>query len=141
MTPLTKQIEAMRVRLSELGTQEHGLVRMLGDALAAVDQRLLEDVRNVAAAHDARRGVILRELQLLAGRMGSLHSPQAPVAALEDASHQELSDRTESAPEEPSQGIESVLNGGADWRLAAANIRDELDNHFRTQPQISHVGH
>ena len=141
MTTLTKQIEAMRVRLSELGTQENGLVRMLGEALAAVDQRLLEDVRNVAAAHDARRGVILRELQLLAGRMGSLHSPQAPVAALEDASHQEQSHRTESAPEEPSQGIESVLNGGADWRLAAANIRDELDNHFRTQPQISHVGH
>ena len=100
---------------------------MLGEALAAVDQRLLEDVRNVAAAHDARRGVILRELQMLAGRMGSLHSPQAPVSALEDASHQEQSHGTESAPEEPSQGIKSVLSGGADWRLATANIRDGLD--------------
>ena len=97
MTTLTKQIEAMRVRLSELGTQEHGLVRMLGDALAAVDQRLLEDVRNVAAAHDARRGAILRELQMLAGRMGSLHNTKAPVVALEDASQEELSHGTESA--------------------------------------------
>ena len=76
---------------------------------------------------------------MLAERMGALPAPREQVAALEDASQQERSHGTESAPEQLS--IESVLNGGADWRLAAANIRDELDNHFKAQPQISRVGH
>ena len=40
MTTLLEQIDAMRVRMNELGTQEHGLVETLGEALAAVDQRL-----------------------------------------------------------------------------------------------------
>ena len=130
MTMLLKQIEAMRARMNELATGEQAIIRTLGEALAAVDQRLIEDVRHVAAAHEARRGTILRELKMLAERMGALHHPQAPVTALEDASQ-----------EVPPQQTDPLLNGGADWRLAAANIRDELDNHFRTQPQISHVGH
>jgi hypothetical protein len=130
MTTLLEQIEAMRVRMTELGTQEHGIVRTLGEALAAVDLRLLDEIRSVAAAHDARRGAILGELKMLARRMGTLHSPQPQADALEDAS-----------PQGASQQTDPNLNGGADWRQAAANIRDELDNHFRTQPQISHVGH
>ena len=60
---LLEQIEAMRARMTELATGEHAIVRTMGEALSAVDQRLLEDVRNVAAAHEARRGAILRELK------------------------------------------------------------------------------
>ena len=136
---LLEQIEAMRARMTELATGEHAIVRTMGEALSAVDQRLLEDVRKVAAAHEARRGAILRELKLLADRLGALPAPREQVAALENSSQQERPRGTDSVPEQLS--IESVLNGGGDWRLAAANIRDELDNHFRTQPQISHVGH
>ena len=73
MTTLLEQIDAMRVRMNELGTQEHGLVKTLGEALAAVDQRLLQEIRSVAAAHEARRGAILGELKMLARRMGALH--------------------------------------------------------------------
>ena len=116
MTTLLEQIDAMRVRMNELGTQEHGLVKTLGEALAAVDQRLLQEIRSVAAAHEARRGAILGELQMLARRMGSLHGPREQVAALENAAQQQ-----------PSHGSEPLVNG-ADWRQAAANIRDgELD--------------
>ena len=136
---LLEQIEAMRARMTELATGEHAIIRTMGEALSAVDQRLLEDVRKVAAAHEARRGAILRELKLLAERMGALQGPPEQVAALEDSSQQERPCGTDSVPEQLS--IESVLNGAGDWRQAAANIRDELDNHFRTQPQISHVGH
>lgn len=128
---LVEQIEAMRARMNELATGEQAIIRTLSEALSAVDQRLLEDVRNVAAAHEARCGAILRELKMLAERMGALHQPQAAVTALGDNSQVE-----------PPQQIEPLLNGRC--RLAPgrrANIRDELDNHFKTYPQISHAGH
>jgi len=131
MTTLVEQIDAMRVRMNELGTQEHGLVKTLGEALAAVDQRLLQEIRSVAAVHEARRGAILAELQMLARRMGALQGPREQVAALENSLQHERSHGTEPVPEQLS--IESVLNGGADWRLAAANVRDELDSHFKVR--------
>jgi hypothetical protein len=131
---LLEQIEAMRARMNELATGEQAIIKTLGEALAAVDQRLLEDVRHVSAAHEARRGAILRELKVLAERMGALHQPHVPVtAALEDPSVVE--------PLKPSENAESHFNGGGDWRQAAANMRDELDRHFKAQPQISHAGH
>jgi hypothetical protein len=75
VTTLIEQIEEMRLRMNQLATEERGLVRSLGDALASADQLLLDEVRSVAAAHEARRGAILRELQTLAGRMCALHRP------------------------------------------------------------------
>ena len=131
MTTLLEQIDAMRVRMNEIGIQEHGLVKTLGEALAEVDQRLLQEIRSVASAHEARRGAILGELQLLARRMGALPGPREQVTVLENAAQQERSHGTESVSEQRS--IESVLNGGADWRLAAANIRDELDSHSKVR--------
>lgn len=123
MTKLLEQIEAMRVRMNELATEEHGIVRTLGEALIEADQRLVEEIRNVAAAHDARRGAILRELQILAQRMGALHNLQKPVAAtLEDTSG------------EKQLGAEPGLNGvGGDWRQAAANLQDELAHHLKVR--------
>jgi hypothetical protein len=130
---LLEQIEAMRARMNELATGEQAIIKTLGEALSAVDQRLLEDVRNVSAAHEARRGAILRELKMLAERMGALRQPQAPVTAA-------LEDTTVLEPHRPLH-TELPFNGGGNWRQAAANVRDELDRHFGTQPQISHVGH
>lgn len=118
MSTLIEQIEAMRIRMNELATEEHELVRTLGEELAGVDQRLLEEVRNVAAAHDARRGAILRELQMLAGRMCSLHGPREPAAALEHARQ-----------EEPVGETGQVVRRSG-WGQAAANIQEELAYHL-----------
>ena len=83
MTTLIEQIEQMRLRMNQLATEEHGLVRSLGDALASADQRLLDEVRSVSASHEARRREIMRELQALAGRMCALHKPtDEPFAAI-----------------------------------------------------------
>ncbi len=119
MTTLIEQIEEMRIRMNQLATEEHGLVRTLGGALASADQRLLEEVRSVAAAHEARRGAILRELQTLAGRMCALHRPQEPLAALEGAPREELA-------REP----ERVVHGG-DSGQPAVNLQDELAFYLR----------
>lgn len=116
MTSLIEQIEEMRVRMNELATGEQDLVRALGEALNRADQKLLQDVRVVAQEHEARRGVILKELQGLAQRMGALPRPRAPFAVLEEPVH-DLP--TQEAP--PPQ----VFRRG-DWREAAANIQEEL---------------
>jgi hypothetical protein len=119
MTTLIEQIEEMRIRMNELAAGEQDLVRALGDALSHADQKLLQDVRGVAEEHEARRGVILKELQSLAARMGALPRPRRPFAALEEAAL----DLPAHEPPRP------ALRGG-DWRQAAANIREELASHF-----------
>ena len=118
-TTLIEQIEEMRVRMNELAAGEQDLVRALGDALNRSDQKLLQDVRSVAEEHEARRGVILKELQGLAARMGALPRPRRPFAALEEA-----------AVDLPAQDPPQAALRGGDWRQAAANIRDELATHF-----------
>jgi hypothetical protein len=115
MTTLIQQIEEMRIRMNDLATNEQGLVRALGDALARADETLLEDVRSVAAEHEVRRGAILNELQMLAARMCALHKPREPFAAIEEAPP------STSSPETPTPIVR-----GANWRQAAANIQDEL---------------
>ena len=81
MTSLIQQIEEMRVRMNELAAGEQDLVRALGDALTSADQKLLQDVRSVAAEHEARRSAILNELQSLSARMGALPRPRGPFAS------------------------------------------------------------
>ncbi len=115
MTNLIEQIEEMRVRMNELAAGEQDLVRALGDALGRADQKLLQDVRVVAEEHEARRGVILRELQALAARMGALPRPRAPFAVLEEQAR----DVPACEPAQP------AFRRG-DWREAAANIQEEL---------------
>ena len=119
MTTLIEQIEEMRIRMNQLAAAEQDLVRALGDALSHADQKLLQDVRGVAEEHEARRGVILKELQGLAARMGALPRSRRPFAALEEVPV----DLPSHEPRQP------ALRGG-DWRQAAANIREELASHF-----------
>jgi hypothetical protein len=120
MTSLIEQIEEMRVRMNELAAGEQDLVRALGEALNRADQKLLQDVRAVASEHEQRRGVILKELQGLAQRMGALPRPRAPFAVLEEPV-QELPAQEAPQPPPPAH----VFRRG-DWREAAANIHDEL---------------
>jgi hypothetical protein len=115
MTTLIEQIEAMRLRMNELAAGEHELVQALGEALSRADQKLLQDVRAVAEEHEVRRGAILKELQSLAARMGSLPRPRAPFAVLE-----------EPAVDLTTHEVQQPTFRRGDWRQAAANIHDEL---------------
>jgi hypothetical protein len=116
---LVEQIEEMRVRMNQLARREQELVKALGQALNRADQKLLQDVRNVAIDHELRREGILRELQSLAARVGTLPSPRTtPYPELENAPY----DLPHVAPAQP-----PVARTG-DWRQAAANLRDQLAN-------------
>jgi len=123
MTTLIQQIEDMRVRMNELASNEQGLVKALGEALSRTDQKLLHEVHNLTVEHEARRGAILKELQLLAARMGAFPlTPREPFGAIEGAAN-------EPPPHEKQR---PALSGG-DWRLAAANIQDELEFHLNAR--------
>lgn len=125
MTTLLQQIEEMRVQVNELASGEQRLLNALGDALTRADHKLLHDVRNVAAEHEARRGMILKELQSLALRVGLFPEQREPVAALEEAPRK-LSPFTNAR-------VEEQIVGRGDWRQAASNIRDEIEFELNGQ--------
>jgi hypothetical protein len=77
----------------------------------------LDEVRNLAAEHEARRGAILTELQALASRLDAFPRPRDPFGAVENASR----DRPSIEPPQP-----DLARG--DWRRA--NIQDELAFHL-----------
>ncbi|MFM9847060.1 MAG: hypothetical protein ACKVP3_07860 [Hyphomicrobiaceae bacterium] len=105
-----------------MANAEQGLVKALGDALNRADQKLLHDVRSVAAEHELRRGVILKELQSLASNIGLLPAPREAVAVLESTPHEV------SAFSIQHDDQQAIRRG--DWRQAANNIQDELDFHL-----------
>jgi hypothetical protein len=115
MSRLIEHIEKVRMRLTEISASELHLVRALGDALSRVDEKLLRDVRAVTAEHEARRGEILNELQVLATRVGSFPAPNEPYAAIGTEETQE-----------GTNGYHTAIGAG-DWRQAAKNIEDDLD--------------
>jgi hypothetical protein len=116
MTGLREHIEQLRLRLTTVASGELALVRALGDALSRVDEKLLQDVREVSAAHEARRGAILSELETLAARMGAFPAIPEPVA------------RFDSGVRIPSygDGAETGVHRG-DWRQAAKNMEEDMD--------------
>jgi hypothetical protein len=142
MTGLIQQIEEMRTRMNELAAGEQELVRALGEALSRTDQKLLEDVRTAAADHEARRGAILTELQSLAARMGALPRPREPYALTEATQRAVRPGGADGAlprPEEPYDALTAAaldlpempkLARRGDWRQAAANIEDAVNNHL-----------
>ena len=103
----------MRARLSQVANTERSLVEDLGDQLNRLDQELLQNIRNVATGHEARRGAILNELQSLAGSIGTFlpaREPAESVAIPQENGH----------PHAPAVG---------DWRQATKNLsfQDELE--------------
>ena len=83
LTHLTSHIEQVRQRLAQTAAAERSLVQELGDALKCFDQDTLQNVRNVASEHEARRTGILNELQALAASIGKFlpaREPLEPVA-------------------------------------------------------------
>jgi hypothetical protein len=112
---LVEQIEEMRIRMHEEARSEQHLVNALGLALKRADEKLLLEIRNVAVEHQSRREGIMKELQALAARLGTLPLPRGRNAGPEDAP---LKLRSEEA------GL--PINGTGDWRQAMANLPDVL---------------
>jgi hypothetical protein len=128
MTKLHEQIEDMRARLTEIAEGDSALVKALGEALARVDEKLLADVRHVAAAHEARRGAIMYELQALASRLCVFPASAERVAAVEN--HEEEAYLPSYVPVNGNQEVQTR----GDWRQAASNIQDELEFHLNGHP-------
>jgi hypothetical protein len=84
MTKMVQLVEEMRARLTQIADSEQALVRALGEALSLVDQKLLQDVRNLTTEHEARRAAILYELQGLASRIGAFPTAE-PAPGLDYA--------------------------------------------------------
>jgi hypothetical protein len=122
MTKLLQHIEEMRVRLSEIASDEQALVQALGDALDRLDQQLLRDVRSIATEHELRREEILGELQGLAGGIGMFRAPlPAPPAPEELPNYRRAN------------GFQQRIVAPGDWRQATSNIEDDVDFHANGQ--------
>ncbi len=117
MTKLIQHVDEMRERLRQTAITEQSLVRDLADSLKVLDQQLLQDVRNVSAEHQNRRGTILNELHALAGSIGTFRSTQAAAAI----------------PQQIPQQIDyGHQYGPGDWRQATQNLsrQEELEFHL-----------
>jgi non-ribosomal peptide synthetase component F len=131
MSKMAALVDELRQQLNTVREGEQELVASLREALDQYDQRLLQDVRNLAAEHEARRGAILCELQSLARRMGAFPPPREP--------HLELTDGTPPMRATPpalprtvtaQNGKLHAVEGGA-WREATQRLQSELEGYFR----------
>ena len=131
----------MGARLSQMADAENELVRALAQALSRVDQRLLQDVRKITTEHESRRGAILHELQGLATRIGAFPVARQPTSSVEYAEPvprpiTAANGVPEANPIPTANGVAGA-NGHVgpfsrgDWRHAASNIEDELDDLFK----------
>ena len=128
MSKMLQVVEELRDRLGSIADQEQQLIASLRDALHRVDQKLLQDVRNIGAEHEGRRSVILNELQGLASRLGAF-----PAASRSSQVNSEV--RPELSG--PASGNEAsvttrlrTVESGA-WREATDKLQNDLESYFR----------
>jgi hypothetical protein len=123
LTNLLPHIDEVREQLSQIGDTEQSLVKDLAGSLKILDQQLLQDVRQVAADHQIRRGTILNALEDLAGSIG-MFRPQhedalpKPVGAPQPVA---------AIPEQIDYGHQYAPTAG-DWRQATKNLQNRLDD-------------
>ncbi len=122
---MVQLVDEFRERLTTVADTEHKLVAQLREALNRYDQKLLQDVRNITAEHESRRGVILSELQSLASRMGAFPVARETRAAVSDAAAAE----GRAALPASNARLRSV-EGGA-WREATDKLQSEIDSYFK----------
>ena len=79
LTNIVPHVEEMRARLSQTANTERSLIQQLSDALKCFDQDTLQNVRNVASEHEARRAGILNKLQALAASVGTFQLGREPA--------------------------------------------------------------
>jgi len=133
MSESETHIQQMQVRLEEMAAREATLINALNEALSSADRKLLDDVRSVTADHEARRAIIMSELQILAERIGAFPATARTVDTIEYEAP-ELSDNTSA------QSVQEAATPmcGGDWRKAAKNITDGLDFHLNgVRPQCT----
>jgi len=129
MAHLSHKLAEMHRRLAETAQEEQALVRALNAALNHVDDKLLEEIRVVTTQHEARRAVIMNELQHLATRLCAL-----PVAAGEPPMAIEAEQRAITSGNGHAQ---RAPHAPGNWRIAAQNIQDDLD-FFTDAPHSAH---
>lgn len=119
MRKLLQQLEEMHIRIAETGTQEEALVKALGEALARLDDQLLQDVQSIATEHEARRTAILGELQGLAGSIGMFQVARPAITARENLESE----------------VATYIPSAGDWREATSNIHDDEAQRVHAAPQ------
>ena len=129
MTTSKTHIEDMQKRVDEIAKREQLLIATLNQALAEADRRLLDEVRTVTIEHEARRTIILTELQSLAARIGAF--PISGHTVPEQIGFEEA-DLAVSPPDNtaPKTTDEPSSPKGADWRKATQNIPPDYPDHF-----------
>lgn len=132
MSKMFELVDELRQQLQTVGDTEQKLVASLREALSRYDEKLLQDVRSLAAEHEARRGAILGELRSLASRMGAFPPREPHESLLEPAPVRESPPAlpTNAAATLSPNGKLRAVPGGA-WREAAERLQDELDVYFR----------
>jgi hypothetical protein len=125
MSNIIQLVKEMSTRLNEIAESEQALVRTLGEAMSAVDEKLLQDVRNLAREQEVRREMILLELQGLASRIGTFPMPREQAAGLA------YSGSTANPVESANEGARG--SGGGDWRQAVRNMQGEVEFYFKSR--------
>jgi hypothetical protein len=110
MTKLLQHIDEMRARLTQMAHSERSLVESLGDALNRFDQEILQNIRNIAAGHETRRGGIFYELQALAGSIGKFLPARGASETAVIEQHNEAPYARANGHERPSYHDELELN-------------------------------
>ena len=91
LVQLRPHIDHMRTTLSQTAETERALVQSLSDALKRFDQETLQNVRNIASEHEARRAGILTELQALAASIGTFQPAREQQAGIQQQAGPRLS--------------------------------------------------
>jgi len=122
MSEMIQLVQEMHARLNEIANGEQAFVLALGHALSRVDQQLLQDVRNIAAEHEARRGAILLELESFASRIGALPTLRKPVAG--PANNDPVANPVATTNSRQQHLVQ------APWPPVASDMQDEIDLYF-----------
>jgi hypothetical protein len=131
MSKMLQLVEEMHVRLNEISASEQALLRALRDALNRVDDRLLQDVRNITVEHESRRRIVLGELHGLAARIGSLPAPRESAPEL--AYTATANDTTWSDGVVEDDLPRSITRHSTQRRPSPGNITAELDLYFKAR--------
>lgn len=130
MAHLSQKLAEMHRKLSENTQEEQALIRALDAALNHVDEKLLSEIRQVTAHHEARRSLIMTELQQLAGRLCAI-----PLTASEPLTAIETDVRPATITGHVNGHANGTTHAPGNWRIAAQNIQDDLD--FYSDPPHS----
>jgi hypothetical protein len=125
MTDAQAHIEAMQRRIEQMAAREEKLITALDQALSSADSKLLDDVRALTLEHEARRTIILNELQSLATRVGAFPASAKPVETIEYEAVAATSGEAD-PKSEPKIAEDPPQSRGGDWRTATRRIAEEL---------------